>query len=165
MKACFRCSEVKPLSEFYTNPRLADGHLGKCKECARRDVRENREKRRDYYLEYDRNRPNAAERAQSSAERRKTEQGKLQHKKAVDKCREKYPLKHAARVITSQAIRDGRLLKSPCEVCGEVKSVHAHHEDYMKPLDVNWLCPRHHADRHKVIKRSPLSSGAFSPGR
>ena len=76
MKACFKCSEVKPLSEFYKHPMMADGHLGKCKDCAKRDVNENREKRRDYYMEYDRNRPNAAERAAINAMRAKTERGR-----------------------------------------------------------------------------------------
>ena len=32
--------------------------------------------------------------------------------------------------------RDGRLIRQPCEVCGEVKS-QAHHGDYGKPLDVS----------------------------
>jgi hypothetical protein len=31
--------------------------------------------------------------------------------------------------------------------CGEPK-VHAHHEDYSRPLDVTWLCQKCHVQRH-----------------
>lgn len=35
---------------------MDDGHLGKCKECACKDVRENRKKREEFYNNFDRNR-------------------------------------------------------------------------------------------------------------
>jgi hypothetical protein len=151
MKACFKCLEVKPLNQFYKHPMMADGHLGKCKDCAKRDVYENREKRRDYYMEYDRNRPNAAERTKLNAARLKTERGKEQRKKANANRRARHPLKYAANVMAGNAIRDGRLIRQPCEVCGGTDKIHAHHEDYTKPFDVNWLCMAHHVARHKQL--------------
>ena len=39
-------------------------------------------------------------------------------------------------------------LTLPCEVCGATKA-QAHHCNYSKPLDVRWLCPKHHAEWHK----------------
>lgn len=54
---------------------------------------------------------------------------------------------HWARQQVRNAIRRGDLLPSACEVCGEI-TVHAHHDDYSKPLDVRWLCPAHHHEHH-----------------
>jgi hypothetical protein len=48
------------------------------------------------------------------------------------------------------AVNRGDLVRKPCEVCGAEKT-HAHHDDYSKPLDVMWLCPKHHRERHEVI--------------
>lgn len=48
--------------------------------------------------------------------------------------------------LVNNAIRDGRLQRQPCEVCGD--PAQAHHDDYSKPLDVRWLCTTHHANHH-----------------
>ncbi len=56
MKKCFKCSKEKKLSEYYKHSRMEDGHLGKCKECTRKDTRENRIKRKKYYDNYDQRR-------------------------------------------------------------------------------------------------------------
>jgi hypothetical protein len=32
-------------------------------------------------------------------------------------------------------------------VCGEPEA-QAHHDDYAKPLDVRWLCNKHHREHH-----------------
>jgi hypothetical protein len=49
-----------------------------------------------------------------------------------------------------QAILSGKLSRKPCVVCGETKS-QAHHDDYTKPLDVEWLCAGcHNRLKHPV---------------
>lgn len=61
---------------------------------------------------------------------------------------------------TRRAVKYGRLIKLPCEVCGNVQS-EAHHPDYSKPLDVRWLCTLHHKNEH----RKPHCSGTANRSR
>jgi hypothetical protein len=46
MKTCFKCQTEKPLEEFYAHPGMADGRLGKCKDCTKKDVSGNYAARR-----------------------------------------------------------------------------------------------------------------------
>jgi len=63
----------------------------------------------------------------------------------------KMTYKTAANAILNQAISDGIVTRQPCGVCGS-PDAHAHHEDYYKPLEVVWLCPRHHNHRHRELR-------------
>jgi len=55
-KKCICCGMEKDISEYYSHPRTTDGHLNKCKECCKKQNKDNREKHLEYYREYDRNR-------------------------------------------------------------------------------------------------------------
>jgi hypothetical protein len=56
--------------------------------------------------------------------------------------------KASASRLMARAIKTGVLSKQPCEVCGSTKSIHGHHDDYSKPLEVRWLCAVHHGSHH-----------------
>ena len=59
-------------------------------------------------------------------------------------------IKYVARYTTNNAVKRGLLVKQPCEVCGTDENVEAHHDDYMRPLDVRWLCRTHHGEHHRM---------------
>jgi ribosomal protein S27AE len=50
--------------------------------------------------------------------------------------------------LVARAIREGVLVRQPCERC-ETAKTEAHHEDYSRPLDVVWLCRKCHSLRHR----------------
>lgn len=137
-KTCFKCREEKPVEEFYRHPKMADGHLGKCKECAKRDVKANYANRREQYSDYEQGRNVARREIKREYER-------------LHNLRN--PEKYKARYAVTNAIRDGRLQRQPCEICGD--AAQAHHEDYSKPFEIRWLCFTHHRGEHgQVVVRA-----------
>ena len=132
MKTCFKCNVAKPLDQFYRHPQMGDGHLGKCKECAKADVRENYAKTRPAKTKYEKERAQRPERKAAAI-------------RSQRRYRAIHPERHAAHAAVAKAVRRGDLARSPCEVCGEVRA-QAHHDDYSKPLDVRWLCFRCHRE-------------------
>lgn len=57
-------------------------------------------------------------------------------------------LKENVRRLTWMKMADGTLIRLPCEICGTDKDVQAHHDDYNRPLEVRWLCRKHHKEHH-----------------
>lgn len=155
-KKCKKCLVVKQVSLFYRHAQMADGHLNFCIDCVKARVEQHRIQNVDKIRAYDRNRPNASQRSKAKQERH---QYRLKHEdgyrektnEQVGLDRKRYPIKRAARTITGNAIRKGLLTKEPCVKCGATVNIHAHHEDYYKPLKVIWFCHEHHSERHKAI--------------
>jgi len=134
MKPCIKCNEVKPITQFYKHSKMRDGHLNICKPCHCERMTQRRRTNPEVQ-EYDRWRyQNHPHRKKATAQNAK-------------RWNEQNPEGYKAHYLTSNAIRDGRLKRLPCEVCGDPKT-HAHHDDYSKPLDVRWLCPTHHMRHH-----------------
>jgi hypothetical protein len=59
--------------------------------------------------------------------------------------------RHANSLLAS-AIR-WRKLKKPttCSRCGSEGNIQGHHEDYDRPYDVEWLCPKCHGKEHRKV--------------
>lgn len=163
MKKCFKCSQTLPLSSFYAHPRMSDGTVNKCKECSKKDIRESRSRKAEYYRAYDRARSGKESRRESREKyiNDHPEQCRTWKAEWAQRNREK----RAAHSAVGNAIRSGRLQKMPCVLCGVVKS-EAHHEDYSRPLDVVWLCSAHHGELHAMkreISRAGHSAGLDAP--
>lgn len=60
-------------------------------------------------------------------------------------------LRKKARTILNHAVRDGHVKRLPCEICGDIKS-ESHHANYLEPLNVRWLCLKHHRMEHGQLK-------------
>ena len=67
---------------------------------------------------------------------------------------EEKKLRIKARSDLNHAIRDGILERQSCKVCGDVKS-EGHHINYKNPLEVVWLCDKHHHAEHARIHQNP----------
>ena len=138
MKTCFKCNKEKPLADFYKHLGMADGYLGKCKVCTKLDANKHRQENLEKVREYDKLRAKNPERRKANVAINKAWR---QQDERRAKC-------HSA---VSRAIRLGELVRKNCEKCNDENSL-AHHEDYDKPLNVNWLCQICHKQRHKELK-------------
>lgn len=76
-------------------------------------------------------------------------------------------LKYLAHKRVEKAIVSGRMIAQPCQRCGAVELVHAHHDDYAHPFDVMWLCPMHHRERHRELENNNMNDTTVTlhPGR
>ncbi|MBY4947042.1 hypothetical protein K6V92_10470 [Cupriavidus respiraculi] len=154
-KVCFKCLAEKPLSDFYKHSAMSDKHLNKCKECTKADVARHRQENLERIRAYDKLRGSMPHRVAARKEYRQTEEGKLALARAHKWQKQKFPDRDKARNAVNNAVRDGRLEKQPCLICGA--SAEAHHADYSRPLDVVWLCNRHHREAHAIVKELEMT--------
>jgi len=129
MTNCIQCLVAKSENDFYKSNK------SRCKDCVKKSVKKHRAEKIDYYRQYDRTRALNPNRMAKS-------------KEIVSLWKWKYPERRKAQVALDNAVRDGRVKKLPCFVCGE--KAEAHHPDYSAPLDVVWLCPPHHKQTHAM---------------
>ena len=171
-KTCTRCAEVKDLAFF---KKTKGGHQSWCRGCKTAYQRERRktpagreEARR--YLSSDKGRANSAR--QNARPEVKAMKAQFQASPAGRDSQRRYrqsdsgreassahsrswiqrnPEKRAAQQSVYYAVKKGVLLRpTHCPVCGVEEKIQAHHADYAKPLEVEWLCQRCHTKRHAV---------------
>lgn len=147
---CTYCKVDKPISDFYSSSIHKNGTTGGCKLCLREKSILNRDKKLDYYREFDRQRANLPHRVKARKEYQQTEQGKEALDRSHKAWRSRNPASYQAHNMVNNAIRDGKLFKpNQCEGCNDETTLHGHHCDYNKPLDVMWLCDPCHKQWHR----------------
>ena len=129
-KVCTDCKTEKLYSEYAPDKRKIDGLQSACRECQNRN-------KRNYY------RRNPEKKAEECARHYKKNKKEILRKQKIYNQRPEIRRKHNVRGAAYRALQNGVLIKQPCEVCEEPE-VQMHHEDYNKPLEVKWLCKKHH---------------------
>ncbi len=102
MKKCFKCGKMKLLDEFYRHPAMGDGHLGKCKDCAKKDVKKRTTKllKNPLFKEHERKR--AREKYYRLYRYRKRDSRKMAV--AMNKYKKKYPEKILAKCRSNNIV-------------------------------------------------------------
>ena len=83
----------------------------------------------------------------------------LIRRKSARNCRDKkeyYDIqkKYSLATKLNNAIITKKMSKpSVCEKCGDTGLIHGHHDDYSKPLEVQWLCVSCHRKLHAELRR------------
>lgn len=147
IRTCKHCRSTSETAEFYK------GVNSRCKECHKREVRQNRIEKADQYRAYEKMRyKRDGYRREYNSAWLKTEKGRASHAQSVRRRNLMHPDRRAANVILGNAVRDGKIRKplycSRCFDCPPRRQLHAHHEDYSKPLDVEWICAKCHGLEH-----------------
>lgn len=132
MAKCKSCGSTDTEVEFYKRSPEGErrhGPYNLCKECMKRNN-----------VAYMRTRPSRGMSVKKSREVMRL---------AAKSYRERYPQKARATAVLRYAVRSGKVKRLPCDVCGASES-EGHHDDYNKPLDVRWLCRKHHMELHRT---------------
>lgn len=140
LKKCFKCKFEKPLTEFYRHKKMVDGHLGKCKECTRKEsaTRYNNLKEDPEWITKERKRVRERDRKPYFRDKKK-ERLKPIKKESNKAYNSKYPEKRTARIL-SKSIQ-------------VAEGLHKHHWSYnlKDAKDVIFLTVKDHSKAHRFI--------------
>jgi hypothetical protein len=140
---CKHCLTEKLPADFYASNKA------RCKACVCQSVTKHRQANLERVRSYDRVRGSQPHRVAARAEYRKTAAYAESHGAAAKRWEAQHPERKRAIDALNNAVRDGKVARWPCEVCGD--KAHAHHPHYDAPLMVTWLCPIHHKQAHALI--------------
>lgn len=171
MKKCTKCGESKDESCFCKRLKSHDGLALVCRQCASEwhrnyynaNTSEINEHNRNYY------KANAAKTNEHNRNYQKDNAAKIselkrkyyaEHREQIAEVRRKYRKENSEKTkamdIANQAIRKGILKRSNiCSKCGVCSGImDAHHPDYLRQLDVVWLCRSCHQKLHVKMRKA-----------
>lgn len=143
---CSRCKEDKDPKEFHRANSTKRSYSYYCKSCKTKLSEVYNVNNRDIAREKRRAKLEVCRGYWKKHYRNNKDKKKGRNKK----WREANKHKIKAHRLLRKAMLNGDLLKEPCSRCND-PNAKAHHEDYSKPLDVIWLCSKHHSDRHMEL--------------
>ena len=120
---------------------------------------ENREKKLEYQKQYqkehNRNEYASMYREQNSEKineysRRAYNKNKEYYVERRRKMLREHPEINRARSLVGLHVKKGKLIRpDKCSECGKICQPCAHHVDYFRPLDIQWLCRKCHSLTHR----------------
>jgi len=134
MKKCTKCLQEKEsnLVNFKPHSQTKDGLSTYCRVCKQIYDREYSRKYREQNPEW----------------KRRENKNNIKKQTLLIRIYERqYPERIIATGRLNRAVKNGKIKRMPCEICGE-EGAHGHHDDYNKPLKVKWLCAKHHRRLH-----------------
>ena len=163
-KNCNACNQEKSLDSFSPKKTGRLGRMAVCKPCRAKRMSVLRTDDEYRLAELARNKAwqerSGYDILGYAKEDRKKNAAELSRKK--QERNEKYPLMLAARSAVRNAVRRGDMTRqSTCSVCGSESRIEAHHDDYLKPLSVRWLCRGCHSHWHSANGSGKNQAGAL----
>lgn len=131
MKLCGGCNTEKPFAEFNRNRAKKDGYQNWCRACLN----------------------------PISTAWKKTPIGRASVSRTQKHVKRNPKTRKAQQVVSGQ-VKRGKMTRQPCCVCNQ-PNADAHHEDYSRPLDLVWLCDKHHKQRHVAIQQGIALQDSF----
>jgi hypothetical protein len=152
-KLCTKKYYQENKEKFYkSNKKWKESNPEKVKELADayrlRDIERYRRNKTKYYITHTKSERKRSLEYQRNLKISSPEELKEIKRKATENWCNRNPEKVKAHTIFHKAIREGLLVRLPCIVCNNSESC-GHHEDYSKPLEVTWLCHKHHMELHR----------------
>lgn len=147
-RICSLCKEEKDIEYFYKNKREKLGREYRCKICSHKKYKKYWKEKGHEWNEKTklRQQEKIKEDPDYFKKLRIKYNVKDYQKKYKEKNKERDLFKLRARAIVNYDLKKGKIVKPDfCEMCKNIcKLLHAHHEDYLKPREIKWMCPKCH---------------------